>query len=587
MTRKKSTLAPHRPDGKQRGNKSEASAGRATGTGATSSTVGDAMQSWFAPAAVREVVESVVIAFVLAFLFRTFEAEAFVIPTGSMAPTLMGRHKDVYCEKCGFQFQASASSEVDPRSGNAVGHEVIGGTCPMCRYTMDFSLRNPQRKRYPSYTGDRILVGKFPYQFSDPERWDVAVFRFPGGATTNYIKRIVGLPRETVRIQHGDLWVQRDGEAEFVMARKSPAKILAVLQPVYDNDYVLPKIIQQGWPARWANDGTGVAAEGWTSDDYRSFRVGGTSREAWLRYRHFVPSAVEWQDFLNGTAPYAESIRPQLISDFCAYNTGIDTGLPSLGVERLGLHWVGDLALSAVLEVQSSSGEIVLELVKAGRRYQCTFDLAQGTAVLSINGQGEFHPTATTAVRGPGTYRVRFANMDRQLTLWVNDRVVPFDAPTTYDAADDVPQPTDLTPVGIASRGVQLRVDHLKVFRDLYYIATKEPMPNPMTDYDLSHRPLMTPEGIAQFLSDPAQWGAFAHRRSADFHLDADQFLALGDNSAQSRDSRLWGSEYYVKRDLLIGKALFIYWPHSWNEIPYVHVPFPFFPNFARMGLVR
>ena len=36
---------------------------------------------------------------------------------------------------------------------------------------------------------------------------------------------------------------------------------------------------------------------------------------------------------------------------------------------------------------------------------------------------------------------------------------------------------------------------------------------------------------------------------------------------------------------LLIGKALFIYWPHSWNKIPYVNVPFPFFPNFCTMGL--
>jgi len=42
-----------------------------------------------------------------------------------------------------------------------------------------------------------------------------------------------------------------------------------------------------------------------------------------------------------------------------------------------------------------------------------------------------------------------------------------------------------------------------------------------------------------------------------------------------------------VPRDLLIGKALFIYWPHSWNRIPYVNIPFPFFPNFGRMGLVR
>ena len=37
----------------------------------------------------RETIESIVVAFLLAFLFRTFEAEPFVIPTGSMAPTLL------------------------------------------------------------------------------------------------------------------------------------------------------------------------------------------------------------------------------------------------------------------------------------------------------------------------------------------------------------------------------------------------------------------------------------------------------------------------------------------------------------------
>src|SRR6476659_5463063 len=48
----------------------------------------------------RETVESIAVAFILAFLFRTFVAEAFVIPTGSMATTLMGRHKDVQCPNC-------------------------------------------------------------------------------------------------------------------------------------------------------------------------------------------------------------------------------------------------------------------------------------------------------------------------------------------------------------------------------------------------------------------------------------------------------------------------------------------------------
>src|SRR5438045_6499519 len=82
---------------------------------------------------VRETVESIVIAFVLAFLFRTFEAEAFVIPTGSMAPTLMGRHKDVYCPKCGYRYQVSASEEEseDRRRPTA---NCVAGMCPMCHY---------------------------------------------------------------------------------------------------------------------------------------------------------------------------------------------------------------------------------------------------------------------------------------------------------------------------------------------------------------------------------------------------------------------------------------------------------------------
>jgi hypothetical protein len=48
----------------------------------------------------RETVESIAMAVILALLFRGFVAEAFVIPTGSMAPTLQGRHKDVQCPKC-------------------------------------------------------------------------------------------------------------------------------------------------------------------------------------------------------------------------------------------------------------------------------------------------------------------------------------------------------------------------------------------------------------------------------------------------------------------------------------------------------
>ncbi|MEM9410477.1 MAG: S26 family signal peptidase, partial [Planctomycetota bacterium] len=58
---------------------------------------------------VRETFESIAVAVMLALLFRTYEAEAFIIPTGSMAPTLQGQHMDVVCEQCGYQYRAGAS----------------------------------------------------------------------------------------------------------------------------------------------------------------------------------------------------------------------------------------------------------------------------------------------------------------------------------------------------------------------------------------------------------------------------------------------------------------------------------------------
>ena len=67
----------------------------------------------FSASAIREGIESIAVAFVLAFLLRSFAAEAFVIPTGSMAPTLMGAHKDMLCPECGYRYQAGASTETE------------------------------------------------------------------------------------------------------------------------------------------------------------------------------------------------------------------------------------------------------------------------------------------------------------------------------------------------------------------------------------------------------------------------------------------------------------------------------------------
>src|ERR1700733_12416678 len=118
------------------------------------------------PSAMRETIESVVVAFVLAFLFKTFEAEAFVIPTGSMAPTLLGRNKDVVCPKCGTHLTIGASDEVQPETDYVIpGARITSAVCPNCRYR----IGEDQVYNVPVFKGDRILVTKFSFEVKDPQ----------------------------------------------------------------------------------------------------------------------------------------------------------------------------------------------------------------------------------------------------------------------------------------------------------------------------------------------------------------------------------------------------------------------------------
>lgn len=560
----------------------------------------------------RETIESIIIALMLAFLFRTFEGEAFEIPTGSMGPTLMGRHKDVNCPECGYEFQSGVSFEVDdlgrqlyypPGNHYPQGYERLGGTpilastatCPMCRFTMKVNPLDAEVAHPDSYSGDRIWVTKAPYAVRDPQRWDVAVFKYPLEADKNYIKRLVGLPGERVRIDRGNIYTSPLDQDQFTISRKPANKVLATLQAVYDNDYVLKDLIGLGWPSRWAPadaDGRTIGESetgGWRhEEDYRSFVVPKSDQQSWLRYRHLVPSWDDWETFDRET-PLAKDYprRPQLISDFSAYNSATRAiEPPEPDPIALGLHWVGDLSLSCELETRSPSGEATLELVEGGKRFRCTFDLATGVATLSIDAVPDFHPTAQTSVRGPGTHQLQFANIDDQLLLWVDGSLVEFDASTAYaNISDDLPTVADLSPIGIAAREAELKVSHLKIDRDIYYTSTIPVS----TSWNRYFSGQVTAKQVEKFMSTPEQWDAFEELRPATYEVAEGEYLALGDNSPSSGDSRHWGK---VARELLIGKAFFVYWPHAWETTPSlgfklpvmgreVHVPF--YPNFPRM----
>ena len=57
-------------------------------------------------------------------------------------------------------------------------------------------------------TGDRVMCNRLAYNFSDPERYDIVLFEYPyGEESVNYVKRVIGLPGETVNIIEGKVYI--------------------------------------------------------------------------------------------------------------------------------------------------------------------------------------------------------------------------------------------------------------------------------------------------------------------------------------------------------------------------------------------
>ena len=61
------------------------------------------------------------------------------------------------------------------------------------------------------YNGDYLIVDELSYQFRAPERGEVVVFKYPNDTTQRYIKRIVGLPGETIAVNSGKVFIYEAG----------------------------------------------------------------------------------------------------------------------------------------------------------------------------------------------------------------------------------------------------------------------------------------------------------------------------------------------------------------------------------------
>ena len=70
------------------------------------------------------------------------------------------------------------------------------------RYVVDGQSMEPNL-----HTGPFLIVSRLAYKFGTPQRGDIIVFDFPGNPADDYVKRIIGLPGDTVTIQEGQIFV--------------------------------------------------------------------------------------------------------------------------------------------------------------------------------------------------------------------------------------------------------------------------------------------------------------------------------------------------------------------------------------------
>lgn len=542
------------------------------------------------PDRTREAIETIVFVVVLVLLLKLFVTEAFVIPTGSMAETLYGYQKIVTCPKCGHEFPVNSHDEVEPNQQDGQRHWLVGYTCPNCRFPGRFNVVRDDRGRIvkvdsPSNrTGDRVLVLKPIYHLTEPKRGDVVVFKFPEEpqqkqTAQNYIKRAQGFGGETVGIHRGDLYTTRaleypadardaDGHplyprpddpldlwrgdamrgpdyrypnsphaAElfeksqaagfpaglgFEIVRKPPEQLLADRRIVWDNDQQ-PMELAGTFPPRWY--APKEYQEKWTGDHAQYSRAFAhkSGDLDWVRYRHLI---YPWDQ-----PDQAGAAKPRPVDNFLGYNAGVSDGIGDRSSPYDNL-WVGDLILECEAEVKADSA-VVLELSKGQNRFQAKFE--GGTVSLSSTGPGgrEFG-SRPCKMTGAGKYALRFANVDCRLRVWVDGRLIDFGTDGDYPPDSTVPPGKEDTegyteendaaaPASIGAKG-DVTVRSIRLHRDIYYTKNS----------------------------------SGAHGNADLYYVHPGHYLCLGDNSAQSSDSRKWG---LVPDRLMLGKAVFVFWP--------------------------
>jgi signal peptidase I len=344
-----------------------------------------------------------------ALVIRAVFLEPFGVPTGSMAPTILGWHREANCPNCGNLVRVG----VDHDESALVNPNVA---CPNCgSRVLDLAAGQ-------SFSGDRLLVDKSTFVWRKPHRWEIAVFRLPSDPDRPYVKRVVGLPGETLQIVDGD--VKIDG----ALARKSHAQARAVGIPICRMN-CRPS---EGWETWWApkaNAEPAARVEG--SDLLLPFSD--DSQWRGLTYRALAGQPLGNQNSYNGRR------------------------------RDIGLDWVHDFLVSFDFQFQAGDGHFSVSLIDGADEAVATIASDGGVVVAA----GESRREARLRQQRTSWRRLSFSFVDRRASLSINDVEIapPIDLDTPSERAGVI------EPLRLRSQRLGVHVRNLRLDRDLHYTA--------------------------------------------------------------------------------------------------------------------
>ncbi len=544
---------------------------------------------------VRDLVDFVATLALLVVLVRAFGVEGYIISTGSMAPHLLGYHKRVVCPSCGEVFAVGVRQGENPPTR---------AVCPNCgEYRIDIS-------KVPVNTGDQLLVHKQAFEFCQPRRWNVVVFRNPEKPTQAYVKRLVGLPGETIRIKNGDVYINGS------IARKNLKQQEATRILVYDADHApapaadwRPRwTMQKGWRRQNGTFSFNASLVEADSAEEIDFHETASNRFYWLAYRHWIRTGGQhqtttlirpWPPDLPARLPELPELQtlelvpkeeilrcrgvltPQAERELLTLSKAVhwkqavrrlaeashvapvtDQYAYDQGFARSESNLVQDLMLDCWLQPLHGSGRLVFRMLDGRHVYDCIFDLKHNTLRLFLDGRNKvIRQSELPELVRQQPFEFELSTFDRQILAAINKREV-FCVPINEASLTSGSTASNVVyknlrfalsrPVYIGAQKVNVVLQHLRLYRDIFYTSA-----------------------------------GTVRATEADYKLGPDEYFFLGDNSPVSLDSRCW-SDPIVHRNMFFGKPLVLHLPSKplavrlGKRVVYIRIP-----DFSRIGYIR